>query len=238
MHTFVKSTVEDPNLVMKRRAQLVQAAVTLFSRVGYHASTIRDVAAEAGVSAGLIYQYISEKEELLFLTLHDAGERIRRVIPAALQGVDDPLARLHTAVDAYSRWIEMNQRVVVVAYRETKYLKPGHMELIKRTEIETNALLGDCLEACIRCHDMLPANLELVVHSIVTSAHAWALKRRLSQIIPFDEYLRQSIHCYWILLLSPKGKRRYLESGVGGAISSAVSAGFLEVRRSYQLASP
>lgn len=74
----VKSLVEDPKLVARRRAQLVQAAVTLFSRIGYHASTVRDVAEEAGVSAGLVYQYVSDKEELLYLTILDICERVRK----------------------------------------------------------------------------------------------------------------------------------------------------------------
>lgn len=44
-------SVDDSSLVTRRRAQLVKAAIKLFSRMGYHAATVKDIAQEAGVSA-------------------------------------------------------------------------------------------------------------------------------------------------------------------------------------------
>ena len=46
MRSYVKSVVGDKQLVEKRRAQLVQAAIALFSRDGYHAATVKDIAEE------------------------------------------------------------------------------------------------------------------------------------------------------------------------------------------------
>jgi AcrR family transcriptional regulator len=216
MQRSVKSLVEDPKLVARRRAQLVQAAVTLFSRIGYHASTVRDVAEEAGVSAGLVYQYVSDKEELLYLTILDICERVKEVIPASIKGVDDSLARLSISVEAYSRQIATDQRAVRVAYREIMHLKPEHIEVTKRVELETNAQIGNCVAECIRGRYLMATNVELLVYRIVTGAHAWALKSwRLPKIVSFDDYLQQSIHCFWTILLLPKGKRRYAELRLG-----------------------
>jgi len=215
MQSSVKSIVEDPKLVARRRAQLIQAAVTLFSRIGYHATTVKEVAEEAGVSAGLIYQYVSDKEELLFLTILDICERVKEVIPASIKDIDDPLARLHTSVDAYSRQIASDQRAVCVAYRETMHLKSEHIEVTKRVELETNALIGNCVAECIRGRYLKATNVELLVYRIFTGAHAWALKSwRLPKIVSFDDYL-QSIHSFWTVLLLPKGKRRYAELRLG-----------------------
>jgi AcrR family transcriptional regulator len=52
-------TVED------RRTRIVEAAVHVFARKGYHAARVGDIAAEAGVAHGLLYHYFSSKEELL-----------------------------------------------------------------------------------------------------------------------------------------------------------------------------
>ena len=49
----------------QRSTQLLNAAQRVFSRQGFHAANISDVAAEAGVSQGTVYHYFDSKEELL-----------------------------------------------------------------------------------------------------------------------------------------------------------------------------
>ncbi len=48
----------------ERRGQILDAALTVFSQKGYHATNVSDVAAQAGVSQGTIYWYFDSKEEL------------------------------------------------------------------------------------------------------------------------------------------------------------------------------
>ena len=48
----------------KRRA-LLDAAISVFARKGYHSSRVSDIAEEAGVAHGLLYHYFDSKEELL-----------------------------------------------------------------------------------------------------------------------------------------------------------------------------
>lgn len=44
---------------------LLDAAVRVFARQGFHASRVGDIAAEAGVAHGLLYHYFSSKDEVL-----------------------------------------------------------------------------------------------------------------------------------------------------------------------------
>lgn len=44
---------------------LLDAAVRVFARHGYHSARVGDIAAEAGVAHGLLYHYFASKEELL-----------------------------------------------------------------------------------------------------------------------------------------------------------------------------
>lgn len=50
---------------IKSKANIIQAAFTLFSQKGYHSTSTNAIAKEAGVSAGLMYNYYSSKEDLL-----------------------------------------------------------------------------------------------------------------------------------------------------------------------------
>lgn len=53
----------------ERRQQIVDAALAVFSRKGYQAANVSDVAAKAGISQGTIYWYFASKEELLTAAL-------------------------------------------------------------------------------------------------------------------------------------------------------------------------
>ena len=52
MDLRVKSKVEVPELIEKRRGQIIKAAIELFGKRGYHVTTIRDIAERANVSIG------------------------------------------------------------------------------------------------------------------------------------------------------------------------------------------
>ncbi len=219
VQTTVNSLVEDkdPELVTRRRRQLVEAAIGLFSRVGYYVATVKDVAEAAGVSAGLVYQYVPDKQDLLFLCLVHIVERNRSEIPAALEGVADPLSRLAVAVEAYTRVIAANRKAVLLTYRETKSLKPEYVELLKHMELETNDLLAACVNDCVRAGLLVSQHTELLVYQIVTGAHGWALKYwRLRSITSLDEYIERSIHSCWVALLTAAGRKRYLQMSKEG----------------------
>jgi TetR/AcrR family fatty acid metabolism transcriptional regulator len=48
-----------------RRRDLLDAAVRVFARKGFHGSRVGDIAEEAGVAHGLLYHYFRSKEEVL-----------------------------------------------------------------------------------------------------------------------------------------------------------------------------
>ncbi len=69
-----------------RREQIIAAGLACFARSGYHATTMADVAAQAGVSKGTPYLYF-ESKEALFLALHEewdcgAGQRVDAAVAA------------------------------------------------------------------------------------------------------------------------------------------------------------
>ncbi len=49
----------------ERRELIMDSALMVFSKKGYHASSVAQIAKEAGISKGLIYNYFDSKEELL-----------------------------------------------------------------------------------------------------------------------------------------------------------------------------
>jgi AcrR family transcriptional regulator len=59
-----RSIAERPGVADKRRV-ILDAAVRVFARHGYHTSRVGDIAEEAGIAHGLLYHYFASKEEVL-----------------------------------------------------------------------------------------------------------------------------------------------------------------------------
>ena len=65
-----------------------------FGRRGYEATTMRDIAAAAGLSTGTVYRAFASKDDLLFSIMHSYSEKVTRVWDAALRASSPPLERL------------------------------------------------------------------------------------------------------------------------------------------------
>jgi AcrR family transcriptional regulator len=89
--------------VEDKRKLLLDAAVRVFARRGYHGSRVGDIAEEAGVAHGLIYHYFASKEEVLRTVFRENFvellERFRAVetaeepAPQKLEGIAKILLR-------------------------------------------------------------------------------------------------------------------------------------------------
>jgi AcrR family transcriptional regulator len=78
-------------LAAARRTQILDAATRVFASKGFNRATIRDVAQDAGVADGTIYNYFANKTDLLFGLLDRLNDTERR--PASLgQASEAPLA--------------------------------------------------------------------------------------------------------------------------------------------------
>ena len=65
-------------LVRARREQIVEAATRVFAQKGFRRATTREVAREAGISEGTIYNYFEDKDALLMAILERLNETERR----------------------------------------------------------------------------------------------------------------------------------------------------------------
>ncbi|MBM5811687.1 MAG: TetR/AcrR family transcriptional regulator [Gammaproteobacteria bacterium] len=204
----VEARIGDPALVEQRRAEIVRAAVRLFSEHGYYVTTIQQIARAAGISVGLVYQYFRDKDDILFLALTSVLETYEREIPRALAGVTHPLARLRAAFAAYCAVIDRLREATVLTYRSTKSLRPERRRYIMAGERRTNRLLEACVADCVRAGYLRRVNVPLLVYQYVLFAHAWALKswawrRRYT----LRRYVREGQALLIDPFLTPKGRR-------------------------------
>lgn len=196
----VESLVSDPHLVEERRGQVVRAAVKLFAARGYYTTTIQQIAREAGVSTGLVYQYFRDKDDVLLLALMLVIESYEHEIPPQLEGVKHPVERLCTAIRTYCAIVDRWRDATVLTYRSTKSLRADRRALIMEGETRTNRILEACILACVEAGDMHPVNEQLLAYSHVMFCHAWALKHwAFGERYSLEQYVREGLR----LLVEP-----------------------------------
>lgn len=210
MDANVSSVVEDPELVGKRRKQIVAAATRLFADHGFYKTTIKDIAKKAGISPGMIYLYIREKDDLLLLVLLDVIDAYARELPRAMEGAINPLERLVRAVKAYCRIVDRHRAATVLAYRSTKSLSPERRMLIQEQETRTNAIITTEINGCVKSGLIRRINVDVLTYQFVLLAHGWALKTwYFKSRMSLDKYMDDSIDILLTGVLTPTGRRKF-----------------------------
>jgi TetR/AcrR family fatty acid metabolism transcriptional regulator len=64
----------------EKRRQILDAAVRVFARTGYHDSRVGDIAKDAGVAYGLVYHYFDSKDAVLEAVFREAWGRLLAAI--------------------------------------------------------------------------------------------------------------------------------------------------------------
>jgi AcrR family transcriptional regulator len=87
------------------REAILDAAERVFARAGYHESKMADVAREAGVSVGTLYNHFDSKERV-FLSIAERSHVQFMEATRPVAAITDPLARIQTFVKAVFRFVE------------------------------------------------------------------------------------------------------------------------------------
>lgn len=174
-----------------RRSQIVDAATRLLGSQGFHQMSVSELAREAGISVGTIYQYVKNKEDILLLVMRDILEAYRDNVPRAMEGFDDPLDRLSSGFTAYCRVVDNRRAGTVLAYRESSTLGKTALREMKQLEEETTGLLVACLKECVEAEILYEHDSDTLGWDLTLLAHMWSLKHwHFGSRMSIDEYAR------------------------------------------------
>lgn len=90
----------------KKREKILEAAVKVFSKKGRTATKISDIAEEAGIGKGTIYEYFQSKDEVFSASFHYFMEKLEEVITRRLFPIHDPLEKLRAYFSAWTEVLE------------------------------------------------------------------------------------------------------------------------------------
>jgi AcrR family transcriptional regulator len=171
------SRVGDADLVERRRAQIVEAATRLVARQGFAKTVVRDIAEEANISVGLVYEYVRSKEDILFLIYEHWSRVWGEGLEKAIARGKDPLDQLHSAVSFLVGSADKHTDVTHLFYRESGHLSEYGTDQAKQTEREMVDRLTAILEAAVASELLRPeTDCLAVATSLILLSHGWVLK--------------------------------------------------------------
>lgn len=199
----VETTVKNPERVKKRRAEIVEAAVKIFSEKGFHLTTTKEIADLAGINSGTMFQYVKTKQDILYLVCVHIHSLIEQAL-TSVKNNDDPMKNLEIIITALCRICDEVSDYVVLMYQETASLDKEARRSFLSREQRLCAYLEDAIYDGIDkgVFKINKASVPLIADDILVQAQMWAFRRwSLSNKYTIEEYVATRIELYKNLLL-------------------------------------
>jgi AcrR family transcriptional regulator len=100
------------------REAILEAAAKTFGRLGFHEVKMTDIAAEAGVAAGTLYNYFASKDEIFALMLKRGHEHFVEVVQTAVATESDPEQRLLVFLRTSFSFLEQSGPLFAIYLRQ------------------------------------------------------------------------------------------------------------------------
>ena len=149
---------------------MLDAAVRVFSRQGYHATSVDEIAEAAGISKPMVYAYLGTKEELFIACLHREGLRLLEALGAAAsEGGAATDRRLWRGLRAFLGFVAAHRDGWSVLYRQARGQEP-FAGVLAQMRLRLVEIVADMLADC----SGTPEDAELAARALVGAAEAVA----------------------------------------------------------------
>ncbi len=134
-----------------KRRQILDAAIRVFARQGFHSTRVSDIADEAGVAYGLVYHYFSSKDEVLNELFSERWSLLLAAIEETDRSSASPRDKLEAVaafiVDSYRHDPELMKVIIVEVTRAANSFGRTHLPEISSAYASIAKIVADGQEA-------------------------------------------------------------------------------------------
>jgi AcrR family transcriptional regulator len=188
----VVASVKDEKLIEKRRDQMIKGAVNLFKEKGFHRTTTREIARSAGFSIGTLYEYIRQKEDVLYLVCDKLYDQVHIRLEQDIDTKQGTIESLMLAIKNYFKVIDDMEDEVLVLYQEAKSLSKDALPYVLKKEFEMVSMFKKIINSCVNNGEvtLTEQECELIAHNIIVQGQMWAFRRwALQKTYTIEQYI-------------------------------------------------
>lgn len=100
----------------QRRSSILDAATHVFAEDGYHAASMRAVAASAGVAKPLLYDHFGSKQGLYVAVIESIRDELTSATEAVMEHPTPVEVRLRSAIDGFFQYVESRPEAAKVLF--------------------------------------------------------------------------------------------------------------------------
>lgn len=156
----------------ERREQLLQVALEVFARQGFHGTSMNDVAEAAGVTKPVLYQHFDSKRSLYLALLEEVGGRLIHEVTAATADAADGRSQTERGFEAYFRWVARDHDAFRLLFGSGARRDEEFNDAVRRFTAAAAAAIAPLITA-----DIDPQHQRTVAHGLVGLAEG--VSRRL-----------------------------------------------------------
>lgn len=190
----VPTLIKNQDLIDRRRLQIVDASVKLFVEKGFHKTTTREIARAAGISTGLLYEYVRTKEDVLYLVCDAIHAQVEQAVAEAIQKASAGRDVLAQMIREYFLVCDRMSDHILLVYQETRTLPPHWRKKVLENEIRLTGIFVDALSGLIKSGDLSSMDrnsIELIAHNITVLGHMWTFRRWfLGRHYSIEDYIK------------------------------------------------
>ena len=144
-----------------KRRNILDAAIRVFARQGFHSTRVSDIADEAGVAYGLVYHYFKSKDEVLNELFTERWSLLLAAIDEADSSAESPRTKLAAVaafiVDSYRHEPELMKVIIVEVTRAANSFGRTHLPEIRRAYDSITKIVAEGQEVGAFRRDIDPA---------------------------------------------------------------------------------
>ncbi|MBK1782765.1 TetR/AcrR family transcriptional regulator [Prauserella cavernicola] len=159
-----------------RRERLLVSALRPFRERGFHAVTMDDIGAAAGIGGSSVYRHFPSKADLLAAVYYRAAERLAVATSTAIEGAREPGEALRGLVDAYVGYAYGDSDLAAVYLSEYGNLPADDRRALRKVQRE-HVEQWVRLVVAVR-EDTHAASARLAVHAALNIVHDLSMARR------------------------------------------------------------
>jgi AcrR family transcriptional regulator len=126
----------------ERRAQLLSAALEVFTAAGYHAAAMDEIADHASVSKPVLYQHFPSKLELYLAVLDLHIDSLVFTIQKAIASTPENSNRVIATVEAYFNFIDSEGEAFRLLFESDMNVEPAVRERLTRMTYDCAAAVS------------------------------------------------------------------------------------------------
>jgi AcrR family transcriptional regulator len=158
-------------------ARVIDAAIGLFSRKGYTATSTREVAKILGIQKATLYYHVESKEDLLFLICQSSLTQIQNDVETAIRDTHDPLERIQTLIRSHIESLLRDEARHSTTFTEMRALSEERLQQIMKLrdnyENMVRSVLQDAQDAGVLRPDIEVKYLSLALLGIMNRVMVW-----------------------------------------------------------------